>query len=419
MIRRIEALNFRCFRHVAQPLENFQVLAGPNASGKSTFLDVVAFLGDLLNGDLDFAVRKRSQNFQDLVWNRSGERFELAVELEIPPERRNQIAKASYSIVRYEVAVGIDADTEELAIFAEKVVLKEAKGSQPEQLLIFPQEPSAPSSIISPARSKDTRTIVNKVFQGNDNFYSEVHQKGGKGWLPSFKLGPRKSALKNLPADESIFPVSTWLKDLLTEGVQKIALNSLSMRQPSSPGQGKAFKPDGSNIAWVIADLVKTSNERFRDWIDHLRTALHDIKSIRTVERPEDRHRYIIIEYEDGLEVPSWMASDGTLRLLALTLPAYLPEFTGVYLIEEPENGLHPRAVQTAFQSLASVKGAQILLTTHSPIILSTANPEQILCCSKTKNGAVDIIPGVDHPNLQAWKEKTDLAVLFAEGILG
>lgn len=45
----IEALRYRSLLHVSQSLGSFQVLAGPNACGKSTFLDVPAFLGDMLN----------------------------------------------------------------------------------------------------------------------------------------------------------------------------------------------------------------------------------------------------------------------------------------------------------------------------------------------------------------------------------
>ena len=37
MIRRIEALNYRCLRYVNQPLQDFHVLVGPNASGKEHF----------------------------------------------------------------------------------------------------------------------------------------------------------------------------------------------------------------------------------------------------------------------------------------------------------------------------------------------------------------------------------------------
>ncbi len=44
MICRIEALNYRGLRHVSQEVRPFEVLVGPNASGKSTFLDVPAFI---------------------------------------------------------------------------------------------------------------------------------------------------------------------------------------------------------------------------------------------------------------------------------------------------------------------------------------------------------------------------------------
>jgi predicted ATPase len=158
---------------------------------------------------------------------------------------------------------------------------------------------------------------------------------------------------------------------------------------------------------------------RFRDWVRHLRTALPDIEDIKTVERQDDRHRYLTIEYQGGLSVPSWMASDGTLRLLALTLPAYLPEFQGIYLIEEPENGIHPRAVETMFQSLSSVYNGQILMATHSPVILSVADPDHVLCFAKTVEGATDIVTGSDHPSLAQWRGEPNLGVLFAGGVLG
>jgi predicted ATPase len=239
------------------------------------------------------------------------------------------------------------------------------------------------------------------------------------GFAPSFKLGPRKSALGNLPEDESQFPVSTWLKRTLTTGVQQIILNSLLIRKASPPGQVRGFKPDGSNLPWVIADLEEKAPDRFRDWLAHVQTALPELEGIRTVERADDKHRYLVLRYQGGLEVPSWMASDGTLRLLALTLPAYLPDFRGVYLIEEPENGIHPRAVEAMFQSLSSVYDAQILLATHSPVILSVVNAEDVLCFAKTPEGATDIVPGNSHPALKDWQGETNLGVLFAAGVLG
>ncbi len=215
--------------------------------------------------------------------------------------------------------------------------------------------------------------------------------------------------------DKSLFT----LRELLARGVQQLVLNSLLLRKASPPGQGRSFKPDGSNLPWVIADLKKRSPERLAQWSAHLRTAFPDIEGITTIERPEDRHRYLVIRYRDGVEVPSWMVSDGTLRMLALTLPAYLPDLQGVYLIEEPENGIHPRAIETMYQSLSSVYDAQVLLATHSPVILNIVDPEQVLCFAKTPEGATDIVRGSEHPALAEWRKETTLGVLFAAGVLG
>lgn len=419
MITLIEALNFRCLRYIQQPLGPFHVLIGPNASGKTTFLDVISFLGNLVSDGLDAAVGERTKNFQDLVWKRSGDSLALAIETGIPADRRALLGNQPYDTVRYEVKVG--NNNGETEILAEKVLLKKSKPFVYAERSLFPDFIDPPQSILTPKGNskKYGRTVINKVYGGNDNYYSEVYSESGKGWAPAFKLGARKSALGNLPEDESKFPVATWMKGLLTEGVQQFILNSILLRKASPPGQVRGFKPDGSNLPWVVTRLREKAPERFRDWIAHLQTALPDLEDIRTIVREDDKHCYLVLVYHDGLSVPSWMASDGTLRLLALTLPAYLPDFKGIYLIEEPENGIHPRAVEAMFQSLSSVYNAQILLATHSPVILSQAGADNILCFAKTADGATDIVPGSKHPALKEWRGETNLSVLFAGGVLG
>jgi predicted ATPase len=418
MITLVEALNYRCLRYVSTPLGPFHVLVGPNASGKTTFLDVIAFLGRLVSDGIDAAVSERTQNFYDLVWRRNGDRFQLAVEANIPEALRKTLRRGEFDTIRYEIAVGIDPETKELGLEAEKVILKNGGSSALMPRDLFPAVDLVPSTILAAKDGRASRTVINKVSGGNDNFYSETYPETGKGWVPAFKLGNRRSALGNMPADESKFPVSTWFRDLLTAGVQQFVLNSLLIRKASPPGQSRSFKPDGSNLPWVVAELEKKP-ELLRQWVAHLQAAFPDLVNIHTIERPEDKHRYLMIDYRGGTRIPSWMASDGTLRMLALTLPAYLQELTGVYLIEEPENGIHPRAIETMFQSLSSVYNAQMLRATHSPVILSMAEPEQVLCFAKTEEGATDIVRGTEHPALQAWRGETTLGVLFAAGVLG
>ena len=220
------------------------------------------------------------------------------------------------------------------------------------------------------------------------------------------------------PADEKSFPVSTWFKGLLESGVQNVVLNSQTIKQPSPPGLGLRFQTDGSNLPWVIAELRK-DEARFSGWLDHVRTALEDVLDIDTVEREEDRHRYLVVRYANGAEVPSWLVSDGTLRLLALTIPAYLNDLDDVFLIEEPENGIHPRAIETVIQSLSSIYGGQVLVATHSPVALNLLEAEQVLCFAKDETGATDIVAGHLHPALSQWRRgKPDLGLLFASGIL-
>ena len=74
--------------------------------------------------------------------------------------------------------------------------------------------------------------------------------------------------------------------------------------------------------------------------------------------------------------------------------------------------------METVFRSLSSVYGAQILLATHSPVILSIAEVDKVLCFRKTPSGSTDIIKGSEHPALRDWRGGVNLGTLFAGGVL-
>ena len=425
-VTRVEALSYRSLRYVSQPLLPFQVLVGPNASGKSTFLDVIAFLGDLMlagvegaiQGDARFAIPPRAPDGAHLVWMRQGGRFELAIELAIPPVRAARLENGHTERCRYEIAIDVRGP---LRLTAETLWLKPAETRRDlnrSQIQLFPNPlPPTDTLVVMPGQHAPPgwRRVLSRGAEAeNVSFRSETGR-----WRNPFRLGSDKAALMSLPADEERFPVATWFRQTLLEGVQRIALSSDAMRRPSPPGRVRAFLPDGSNLPWVVHELEQENPQRLAEWTGHLREALPDLRRISTRERADDRHRYLVLEYANGLEAPSWLVSDGTLRLLALTLLAYLPELSGIYLVEEPENGIHPRAVETVFQSLSSVYGAQILLATHSPVVLGMAEPAQLLCFARTAEGATDIVRGDQHPRLKAWKGAIDLGTLFATGVLG
>ena len=58
-------------------------------------------------------------------------------------------------------------------------------------------------------RQRSNKVVINKAPGGNDNFYNEA-KRPDEGWAPSFKLGPRKSALAVQEAINRDFAGSPW-----------------------------------------------------------------------------------------------------------------------------------------------------------------------------------------------------------------
>ena len=378
MITLVEALNYRCLRYVQVPLKEFHVLVGPNASGKTTFLDVVGFLGDLVSVGLDKALLERTPNPQDMLFGREGDRFELAVEARIPDEQRQSTANPELDTARYQVSIGFDDTQRQFEFKAETFMLKRQVELDIPQRSLFPLPPEPPETLLISINRQDNKGVINKVH-----------------------------------------PVATWFRDYLASGIQNFVLDSFKMKAPSSATTISGFSPDGSNLPWLVSRLKKEYRTRYNDWVNHLRTAFPDLVDIHVAKGKEDGHRYLRYEYQDGLVVPSWLISDGTLLLTALTLSAYLVDSQGTYLIEKPENVIHPKEVSIIYDSLSSLYDSQVLLATHSPAILNLANVNDVLCFAKDEAGATDIVSGADHPHLQEWDRKVSLGTFFASGVLG
>ena len=108
--------------------------------------------------------------------------------------------------MRYQVAIGFDETQRQFEFKAETLMLrKRGDLSSAPRRPLFPMPLPSPPSLLVSIRHRDNKVLLNKVPGGNDNFYNEA-SPADRSWAPSFKLGPKKSALGNLPADESAFP---------------------------------------------------------------------------------------------------------------------------------------------------------------------------------------------------------------------
>ena len=431
MIRRIQALNYRCLRYVDVRLDRFHILVGPNASGKSTLLDVVGFLGDMVQDGLLGAVEKRTRNFQDLVWDRpKGDMgFELALEFDFPPNVVDApTAEVDCERLRYEVR--IREGEEGFGIDCERAMVIPKPSRQPKRrgTSYFPDSVRPPQTILR-RRGKGVFPVFLRSGSKVKVIVGDPRRAIGPQALPiGINLGQRKSALGYLPGLLDMRELSTsgkgfrafmYVKEEIFSSVKPLFLDSLKIRQPSPPYyRRRKLSPNGWSLPWLVMQLQQKHKAEFAEWLSHVQTMLADLESIRVVEREEDRNSYLMLKYKTGVEVPSWMVSDGTLRFLAITLIPYLPYAEQIYLLEEPENGVHPLALDAIYDSLSSAYDSQVFVATHSPAFLKLAEPNEVLCFAKDKQGATDIVRGDRHPILKDWQGTVDIEALFATGVI-
>ena len=416
MITLIEALNYQCLRNISQPLEQFQILVGPNASGKSMFFDVVEFVGDVVKYGLSSAVDKRTGKPQNLLYRHQGKLIELAIEAKIPLDIRKKINTPDREIVRYEISLEFIQAIQQFEIVEERVLLLDKKNNV---------RYSGASK--STKRQKKSSTELSESETGFTNLISKSRNSTATFRSESenchfdFNFSPQKSALGQLPEDYKLFPTSIWFRNLLSNGGQRINLNSKTIRKPSPPTKALTMLSDGSNLPWFVARFRKVDSKQYRYWIEHLQMIVPDLVDISTIERPEDRHCYMIYKFFDGMELPSWMISEGTLRLTALTLPAYYRELqgTGIFIVEEPENGIHPNAIDAVFDSLSSMYNSQVLITTHSPAFVNLASLENLICFTRDEEYSTSVIQATKIPIVKNWENRPNPGWLLASGVLG
>jgi predicted ATPase len=400
------------------------VLIGPNATGKSTLMDAIKFVSDVVKDGVESAWRSRTSNFADLVWERpedpENQWFEIALEFGLPDAVREMLPVGrDYNLFRYEMSVGMDVETEQVSLLEERGDLHPDTRYRPRQLAFFPSPTDPPETIITRRVARGRRNVFRKDRTSLSRFSVETVEKTGSiNWSTGFNLNSDRSMMTYLPDRGNEFPASTLAMSYLRDQVSSIALNSALLREASPPGLGAKLRSDGSNVPWVIDGLLQAAPERWKWWMGHIGSALDGFEFVRTIRRDDDAHRYLVVHYDNGLQVPSWRVSDGTLRLLALTMLAYLPDASGLYMVEEPENGIHPGVLEELYNSLSCVYDAQVLLASHSPLFVTVADIDKLFCFGKTAEGLIDIVPGALHPYLRDWQHETDLGTFFASGIL-
>ncbi len=402
MIVGLSVENFKAIRKVDRlSLNSFHVLVGPNGSGKSTFLDAIDFVRSCLQHGPAKAVEERVPDYRDLTFMRGGGPIKIGFYLDLNQSPVWKSVLHYHFVIREDDLLGVGVEEETLEETDRQVLSHNTARYKP-------------------------RRLLGKTSTGSD-FYQRENGK----YMDSFAFGPDKLTLSFTPPDENRYPTANAVKRFLMQGIRYLQLNSRAMREPCPATRPTELELDGTNLARVVGRLRRTGNgdssttdsddspsNRLRRWTEHLQYALEDLQEISWSTRQADNAEFIVLRYKNGLECPSWLVSDGTLRMLALTLPAFLPSTPSIYMVEEPENGVHPRALEVILRALAAIPGAQTFIATHSPLVVQEEGIDPLLCFARDEGG-VHIISGKNHPALKEWKGTPELSSIFASRVLG
>lgn len=146
------------------------------------------------------------------------------------------------------------------------------------------------------------------------------------------------------------------------------------------------------------------------------------IRSIRVVPK-SPTELTIEVELLDGTKVGTPAMSDGLLYYLAFAAIRHISP-AGTLLVEEPENGLHPARIRDVVRILRDYvghNGAQVIIATHSPLVVNEFRPEEVTIITRTPEGGTRAVPIKDTPNFERRSKVAELGELwlsYADGKL-
>jgi predicted ATPase len=364
---------------------------GRNASGKSNFLDALAFLRDLLDDGVNSALHAHgAASLFSLVTNTS----KLSFEVECAFPSYQMLCQAVYRV--------------ELALTARKEVE-------------IDQEVLELDDLTHGRRCGFRASRGSVTWQGLGSF--------GEG-------GYRRvsGAQDTAPGDEPIYPTlfDHYRPDRLllgvigsqpfidlAEGLRSggcFNFHPDSIRQLQQSIGSPALARDGQNLARAIEGLKEISEDDLSRVKQYLSEIVPEVAGFDVVPLGDYETIRFGLRSAPGTKPLTFYASsmsDGTLRALAALVAAFqivLPHgYPSLVAVEEPESSLHPAAMRALVDALDEATGrTQILLTTHSAELLDnpTVRPENVRVVEMI-DGQTMIGP-VDEGSLQIVRQKLD-----------
>ncbi len=330
-INKLTLQNFRSIRNETVTFDNPLFLVGRNGSGKSNFVDALAFLSECMSSPLTSVLDRRG-----------GLGGLLSVEYD-PPFHLLQLGlRVDFNQVGATIKGG------HYAVVMRRSVTTDIEVAH-EQCVVALQD--------------GTRRWFDRI---GGTFRTNL-----EGLRPS--VDPEALALLIVGGTVELSPL---VKELGAVRVYNIEPNRV--RDIQDPDSGLTLKRDGSNTASVVQHLMgrdKNASLRISELLSSVVPGIDRIEATKL----GNKIALIFIHELKGYDADMWpiftasSMSDGTLRALSFVVAAMQESSSSLMAIEEPEAAIHPGALDAIADILQiAAQRSQVVVTTHSPDLLDT-----------------------------------------------
>ena len=390
MITKIKIDGFKSFQNFEMEFTPFTIIAGLNASGKSNLFDALELLSRLAQYTLRdaFSLNRGSVNEMfSLVGDTAMDSMTFEVEMLV--ERTNKdnwgiTKEINNPRLRYELHIKRIKNArgyEELIVTYESLGKIRSSDDKWTKSYI----PKDFSSLWKSTQSGGSSKPFIQTETKNNVQTIVLRQDSGQGGKNTPVNTINQTVLSSV--NDNNFP-HVFAAKMEMMNWKFMQLNPEELRKPTEKNaiMSDVIAHDGANLAAALDRLKQDDEYNLTEISRELSRFLPDVTAV-DVEFDQARELLsVILINKNGEKFTSRVLSEGTLRLLALTIIMHDNRHKGLLCFEEPENGIHPARIKQMAELLYDLSAIydsedtslrQVVVNTHSPILIKELNNYQ------------------------------------------
>ena len=378
------------FQSQNDPLTPITAVIGKNGVGKSALFDAFGFLADALKSGVEEACDARGRGgFEKLRTQGQTDPIEFEV-----------YYKASVNVRPIIYEIKIEADESGRPYVLREIMREDRKGYSLPCFLILEKGQGAAwkgnmagGQVDETAEGYDLKELVKSMEKGKPEEFKDAEfvnledsRKLGITTLGALKQHPRIAAFRQF--------IEGWYLSYFTPD----AARGLPLAGPQ-----RHLNVHGDNLGNVVQFMEREHPERFQSILKEIARSIPGIDRIETERTADGR---LLLKFNDkGFQDPFYaqQMSDGTLKVFAYLLLLNDPTPPPFLCIEEPENGLYHKLLETLVHefrehAIRKNNSSQIFITTHQPYLVDALDPKEVWILEKGADGFSTIRRASDDP---------------------